>query len=344
MKSSDSKTTVLFIWEVREELRNYLINGLKSLSNIDLLFLDNPTKADFERHASEVDIVVGWRPTKQFLEKAEKLSLFINPGAGVQHLLEQFRNLKRRNEIVLVNGHGNSYFTAQHAVALLLSLTNKIIPHHQWLVQGKWRKGDADAKSVPLRFRSVGLLGYGSVNQKVHRFLQGFNVDFSVLKRDWSHERVSSYPTKIDKFTSSELNDFLAAIDTLIIAVPQTKETTGLIGEKELSLLGSDAFIVNMSRGPVIKEKDFYYALKNRVIAGAAIDVWYNYQPKPSDNGFTFPSKYPFYELDNVVLSPHRGASPMDDLKRWDEVIENITRFHQGRKDFLNVVKLSRGY
>jgi phosphoglycerate dehydrogenase-like enzyme len=94
----------------------------------------------------------------------------------------------------------------------------------------------------------------------------------------------------------------------------------------------------------VIDEEAFYKALSEKQIAGAAIDVWYEYRPEEDPEGRKFPSSFPFHKLDNVVLSPHRGASPMDDLRRWDEVIENITRFAEGREDFINIVDLERGY
>ena len=87
---------------------------------------------------------------------------------------------------VLANGHGNTYFTGQHAVALLLALGNKIVPHHNWMAAGQWRKGDKDAASTPLRGRRVGLLGYGAINRKVHCFLAGFELDFAILRRDWA--------------------------------------------------------------------------------------------------------------------------------------------------------------
>ncbi|RLC53054.1 MAG: hypothetical protein DRH79_04220 [Candidatus Cloacimonadota bacterium] len=87
-----------------------------------------------------------------------------------------------------------------------------------------------------------------------------------------------------------------------------------------------------------------YKSLQNKFITGAAIDVWYNYQPEPDEQGRKFPASYPFYELENVVLSPHRAASPFNDLNRWDEVIENISRLARKKSDFLNVVELQREY
>jgi phosphoglycerate dehydrogenase-like enzyme len=336
-------TSVLFIWEVRDRLREYLTEGLKGFPEVKLIFPPDTEENTLLEHVPEANIIVGWRPTEKLLERAEKLSLFINPGAGVQHIVPLFRNLPENRLITLVNGHGNSYFAAQHAVAMLLALTNHVIPHHLWMKAGEWRKGDDDAISIPLRDRAVGFLGYGAVNNKVHQFLSGFAVSFAALRRDWQVQR-GYIPTMLDKYDASQLHEFLAAIDILIIAVPQTAATAGLIGKKEIALLGSDALVVNVARGIVVDEKEFYEALKNRTIAGAAIDVWYEYRPDPDKEGKKYPFNHPFHELENVILSPHRAASPFNDLKRWDEVIENISRFAKGSDDFLNVVDIEREY
>ncbi|TFG28725.1 hypothetical protein EU528_10855 [Candidatus Thorarchaeota archaeon] len=333
---------VLFIWEVRKELQDYLRNGTSDLENLNLIFLDDTSEENLLKHAPDAQIVIGWKPTRDFLDTATNLRLFINPGVGVQHHIDTFRELTQTRDITLINGHGNTYFTAQHAVALLLAVTNKIIPHHNWMVEGQWRRGDSHAKSTPMRDRKIGLLGYGAVNKKVHKFLSGFDVEFLVLKRTWNGEE--EFPTPVKQFLPKDLHTFLKETDMLIIAVPQTADTIGMIGEKELELLGPEGFLINIARGIVVDEEALYNALKQKVIAGAGIDVWYEYQPTPDVINRKFPTRFPFYELDNIVLSPHRGASPMDDLKRWDEVIENITRFAAGRKDFINVVELDRAY
>jgi phosphoglycerate dehydrogenase-like enzyme len=196
-----------------------------------------------------------------------------------------------------------------------------------------------------MRERHVGLLGYGAVNSKVHRFLSGFRLEFSVLKTSWENEH--DLPTPITRCTPPDLHEFLEAIDTLIIAVPLTDKTEGLIGEEELKLLGEEGFLVNMSRGDVVDEGALYRALKNDAIKGASIDVWYEYKPEPDEKDRKFPydeEQHPFHNLENVVLSPHRGASPMNDLRRWNEVIENIRRFTTKRENFLNVVDIQKGY
>ncbi len=178
-----SETNVLFIWKVRDELQEYLSNGLSKVKGLNLIFLDDVSEETLLKHAPEADILVGWRPSRELLDTATTFRLFINPGVGVQHHIDIFREISKTRDVILINGHGNTYFTAQHTVALLLTLANKVIPHHNWMTEGLWRRGDSFAKSTPIRNRKIGLLGYGAVNQKVHRFLSGFDVDFLILKR-----------------------------------------------------------------------------------------------------------------------------------------------------------------
>ena len=339
------KVNVLCIWQPNEPLLKYLMGGLAKYPHVNLIIPPDREEDSFLELIKEYkpEIIMGWRPTKRLLEEAKNLKLFINPGAGVQHLIPLFSEITKEREIILVNGHGNSYFTAQHAVALLLSLTNKITLHHNWMKEGLWRRGDNFAKSTPLWGKTIGLLGYGAVNKKVHSFLSSFDVDFNIFRRDWNKQE-GTLPTQAKAFGCNQLHEFLENIDVLIIAVPLTSKTERMIGSKELELLGKDGLIVNVGRGAVIDEESLFEALRNGVIAGAAIDVWYNYQPEPEGDGKKYPTKYPFHKMDNVILSPHRGASPMGDLKRWDEQIENISRFVRGEKIFLNEVNIEEEY
>lgn len=368
---TDSGVNVLFIWDVGERLRQYLADGLAATPSVRLVFPPDLAEETLLGLAPEADVIVGWRPSRGLLDAATRAQLVINPGVGVQHLVEMFRELNAARTVLLANGHGNTAFTAQHAVALLLALTNRVVPHHNWMRAGEWRKGDSDARSVPLRGRHVGLLGYGAINRRVHRMLSGFDVRFSILRRAWPNSDqgwagrrpsdetpdvvagalyeqpdVSALIEGAGRFTPSELDAFLDTVDTLIVAVPLTDETEGMIGAPELARLGSDGLLVHVGRGSVVDEAALYDALANATIGGAALDVWYEYRPEADTSGLKYPYgiDHPFHDLDNVVLSPHRAASPFDDLARWDEVIENIRRVSEGRQDLLNIVDLERGY
>lgn len=342
------RTTVLFIWDADERLKYHLNKSLMNISGINLIFPSEISQENLVKLAKNAEIVVGWRPTKELLFAAENLRLFINPGAGIQHLIHLFRELSSSRKIILANCHGNSFFVAQHTVALLLALTNKIVLHHNWMVAGKWniaraRLGIEDAKSLPLRDRKIGLLGYGAVNQKVHKLLSGFDLKYSILRRDWEKQSIQLH-SRVKKYCYPELQQFLEEIDTLIIGVPLTSLTKNLIRMRELELLGSEGLLVNVARGPVVNEEDLFTALKREAIAGAAIDVWYNYSPSSDSRGRKYPFSFPFHNLRNVILSPHRAASPLDDIQRWDEVIENIRRFANGTETFINVVDLEKEY
>ncbi|MFX1319718.1 MAG: NAD(P)-dependent oxidoreductase [Promethearchaeota archaeon] len=336
-------TTVLFLWKVPESLQTRLQQRLSQLPHLNLVFPKEADESEFLKHAPSAQIIVGWRPSLEVLECATKLKLFIFPGAGVQHLVSWFHEVGRHRGITLVNGHSNAIFVAQHVVAMLLAILNNIIPHHNWMVAGEWHKGDADAKNMPMSGRVIGLLGYGAINQKVHKLLSGFDVTFAALRRNWEGQD-SSPPTPIQRYTSSQLNEFLDEVDTLLIALPLTPKTDDLIGYNELKRLGKNGVVVNVARGAIVNQKALYQILKEREIAGAAIDVWYTYQPEPDENGRKYPYEKPFHTLDNILLSPHHAASPFDDLDRWDEVIDNITRFAKGERDFINVVDVERGY
>lgn len=332
---------VLFLFNPFPALKKRLRERLGKFKNLRLIFPNKTDEKSLIKHAPGVNAIVGWMPPEELLQKAENLKLYINPGAGVKHLMKMFAGLPKSRKVVLVNGHGNAYFTAQHTVALLLTLANKILPHHRWLSEGKWRRGDNYAKSVPLRKKTVGFLGYGHINRQAHKFLSGFDLDFVALKRSW---KTGEGKGLSKKFTSSQLDDFLRRTDILITAIPQTDKTKHLIKLKHLRLLGKEGLLVNVGRGDVIKEESLYKALKENIIAGAAIDVWYDYDPKPDRKGRKYPYHFPFHKLANTVISPHRAASPFDDLDRWDDVIENLSRLAQGKRKFLNEVDLREGY
>ncbi|MFX1300647.1 MAG: NAD(P)-dependent oxidoreductase [Promethearchaeota archaeon] len=334
---------VLFLWKVPDPLRDYLQKNLSQIKGLNLIFPEEAEESEFLKWAPEVHVIVGWRPSKDLLEQAQQLQLFLFPGVGVQNFIEWFQDQGQKRGIVLVNSHGNSYLVAQHTVALLLSLLNKVVPHHNWMKAGEWRKGDSDAKTVLLRHRTIGFLGYGAINQQVHRFLVGFDVEFVALRRSWN-EKNEVIPTPIKKYETAQLDEFLDAADTLLVAVPLTPETEDLIGFNELKRLGPEGVVVNVGRGPVINQKALYEALVKHHILGAAIDVWYTYQPDPDEKGRKYPFEEPFQDLDNIILSPHRAYSPADDLERWDEVIENIKRFADGRTDYISPVDYERGY
>jgi len=343
------KTQVLFIWEVEKELKNHLAKTFLKEKNIKIIFPKDFSEKNILKLCRDADVIVGWRPSREQLIAAENLKLYINPGTGVKHHINNFREINKLRKVVLVNGHGHAFSTAQHTAAMLLALMNRIVTHHNRMTEGYWRTSDDKdifSASIQLRYRKIGLLGYGAINKYVHQFLSGFENEFHILKRklEFGISDLKLAGKKVSFYKPEDLNKFLKVIDILIIAVPHTTKTENMIGKKELKLLGKDSLLVNVARGTIVNEESLYDALKKNIIKGAALDVWYNYNPKKDKKGREFPYKFPFHKLNNIVLSPHRAASPFDEISRWDEVIENIRKASSGREDYLNIVDLKEEY
>jgi phosphoglycerate dehydrogenase-like enzyme len=114
----------------------------------------------------------------------------------------------------------------------------------------------------------------------------------------------------------------------VVVSAPLTAATTGLIGAPQLRALGADGVLINVGRGPLVVEGDVYEALRDGQIAAAALDVWYNY-PGPGGNGA--PSRMPFAELSNVLMTPHSSGITRDTfVGRVDDIAANIGRLDRG--------------
>ncbi len=106
----------------------------------------------------------------------------------------------------------------------------------------------------------------------------------------------------------AELPALLPRADALIMVLPETPETRGLVGARELAALRPGALLVNVGRGPTLDEEALYNALCNGTLRAAGIDVWYEYPQTLDERTNKAPSRFPFHTLDNVVMSPHRGG------------------------------------
>ncbi|HYH12134.1 MAG TPA: NAD(P)-dependent oxidoreductase, partial [Thermomicrobiales bacterium] len=125
-----------------------------------------------------------------------------------------------------------------------------------------------------------------------------------------------------------EIDSVLAETDFLVVAVPLDRDTTGLLGARELALLKPDAYLINVARGPVIDENALFEVLADHRIAGAAIDVWYQY---PDDRVHGVPASRPFHELDNAILTPHIAGWTFGTFAhRWERINDNLHRLATG--------------
>ena len=140
------------------------------------------------------------------------------------------------------------------------------------------------------------------------------------------------------------LPELLPQTQALLICMPHTPQTEGVIGSTELAALPSDAVLVNVGRGPVVDEEALYYALKEGRLHAAGLDVWYNYPASQEERSNTPMSAFPFHELDNVVLSPHRGGATKETNYLRMEGLANLLNAAARGEPIPNKVDVDAGY
>ncbi|HRR43284.1 MAG TPA: 2-hydroxyacid dehydrogenase [Mesotoga sp.] len=266
----------------------------------------------------EADVLVKGSLSKEELTKAVKLKAVFVPWTGVDGL--PLNELKKRS-IILANNHGNAEVVAERAIALAMAVTGRVVELHKNLEKGVWlgRPSSKEFTWFSILERKCAILGLGQIGQKIAGFLKAFRCRINGFKKEPS----GSYPG-ID-FITNDIKQAVRGAELVFVALPLTSETFGIVNQEVLDAMGS-AYLINISRGKVVEEKALAESLMSGKLAGAAIDVWYDY---PSiDRPVTLPSRYPIHTLPNVVLSPHVGSWTTESMQAMvDETVESIGHY-----------------
>lgn len=252
----------------------------------------------------EYEVLVAGRPRKDHLERSSRLHSLVIPFAGIPAETRDLV-LDHSPQLAVYNLHHNAIATAEMAFALLLAVAKQLIPADRALRSNDWRIRYKPNENMILSGRRVLILGYGAVGSNIARMCRLFGMEVHAIRRndhaDQEDEGVQLYP--ID-----ELDNLLPTAEVVFIALPLTPETENLLNAKRIAALPEHCLLVNVGRGRVVEEEALYEALKTGSIAGAGIDVWYQYPTREEDRGQTPPARLPFHNLDNVVMSPHRAG------------------------------------
>ncbi|RME84854.1 MAG: hydroxyacid dehydrogenase [Caldilineae bacterium] len=287
-------------------------------------------------------ILVAGRPRREELEASPNLRALIIPWAGLPE--ETAELMAEFPHVSIHNLHYNAAATAETALALLLAAAKFIVPIDRAFRRHDWTLRYELPPIVTLEGRTACILGFGAIGRRIARYCRALGMEVLALRR-----RSNVIPTEEDEvevYGPDALHQVLARSHVLIIAAPLTAETRGLIGAQELSLLRSPALLVNVGRGPIVQEKALYNALKSGQLLAAGIDVWYDYPADKSQRSHHPPSSLPFHELDNVVMSPHRGGAqgtPDSEKRRYAELATVLNAAARG-KELPNRIILERGY
>lgn len=287
-------------------------------------------------------ILVAGRPTMNFLQASPNLTTLIIPWAGLPQGTKTM--LVDFPQIQVHNLHHNAGAAAELTVTLLLAAAKFIVPLDRKLRRGDWTPRYEPNPSLLLEHKTALILGYGAIGQRVAKMCQGLGMTVRAVRR---HIDKAAPYYAVSMHQIHELSNLLPQTQALIICLPLTAETENLIGAAELHLLPNDAVVVNIGRGKIINQEALYNALHNRTILAAGLDVWYNYPgADESARTNTFPADFPFHELDNVVLSPHRGGALFAreaEIKRMNALAELLNAAANGQP-IPNPVNLYLGY
>lgn len=289
---------------------------------------------------ADFHVLVGGSLQRHHLASSPNLHTVINPWVGIsaqtRALLADFPH------IALHNLHHNAAPTAELAIALLFAAAKTVIPYDRELRRHDWTmRYLRPGPSLLLDGKTALILGYGAIGRRVAAACKGIGMTPVVVRRnvDQSTDEIAAEIHPIEA-----LHDLLPRAEVLLICLPGTPETENLIGKKELSLLPSNAVLVNIGRGPIVDQEALYTALRDGRLHGAGLDVWYNYPPDKDSRTNTAPADYPFHELDNVVMSPHRGGDTLaTERLRMFHLSELLNKIFEGMP-VPNKVDLEQGY
>ncbi|KAA3606888.1 MAG: hypothetical protein DWQ06_00855 [Calditrichaeota bacterium] len=326
----------VFTTTVTEKIKDYLLENVNP--KVEFIFPENIEEENLISLSKDAEIIVAPRFLETILRSSPKVKLVQIPWIGVQNVTEI---VKKYPNVLLANNHGNAKSAAQYSVAMLLCLTNNLIQAHQMINEGKWENRLDLHFTNNFEDKIIGVIGTGAIGNFVAEMLKPFVKAVYGLKRTKPQIKLSNF----DKiYTIKNKSDFFKEVDSVIVTLPLTEKTKDFISEKELRLLGRKGFIVNVGRGEVINEKALFTALKEKLICGAGIDVWYKYRVEKNTEGKSYPFNLPFQELENILMSPHRAGPTRDKPHYWKDVVENFNRLAKGRTDLLNLVDLEEGY
>ena len=253
----------------------------------------------------------------RIIEAGERLKVISNYAVGYDNIDVE---VATKRGIYVTNTPGVlTETTADLAWAILMAIARRVVEADKYVRAGRWVHawGPKMMLGSDVHGKTLGIVGLGRIGSAVARRAKGFNmrvIYYDVFRReDLERELGLEY---------KPLEELLKEADYVTLHVPLTKETYHLIGERELDLMKPTAYLINTSRGAVIDQKALYKALKERRIAGAALDVFEKEPIDPDD---------PLLKLDNVVLTPHIGSASIETRKKMAMIAaENLVSVLRG--------------
>jgi len=257
-----------------------------------------------------VGIIAGTEKiTEKIISSNNQLKVISRYGIGLDNV--DLKAAAQKNVMVYNTPETPTVAVAEFTLSLILNLLKKINNADKNLRRNEWKPETGNLLSG----KTIGIIGLGRIGKKLVQFLAPFNVKILAYEVKPDNEFVTQNKTEL-----VPLEALFSKSDIITLHVPLTEQTKNLIGKKELESMKENTLLINAARGGLIDEKALFEALKNKTIAGAAIDVFKN-EPNTGE----------LKNLDNVILTPHIGAYTIETRKQME--IETVENLINGLKD-----------
>jgi D-3-phosphoglycerate dehydrogenase len=236
----------------------------------------------------------GTKVTPKIIEAGKNLKIIGRAGVGVDNV--DLPTATKNGVIVVNSPEGNTVAAAEHSFAMLLTMTRQIPQAYAKLKGGTWDK--KSFKGVEVLNKTLGVVGLGKIGRRVASYALGMGMKVIASDPFVTEEYAKSLGVELKK-----PDEVISQSDFITFHIPKTKETLNLINAQTIARMKKGVRLVNVARGGIINENDLCEALKSGQVAAAALDV-FEKEPLPADS--------PLLKLDNVVVTPHLGASTVE--------------------------------
>ena len=276
-------------------------------NNIKVDVITNFTPDELNQNINSYDGLIvrsATKVNKEVIENAKNLKVVGRAGAGVDNI--DINAAKQKNIIVMNTPGGNTNATAEHTLALLLSLSRKISKADITTHKGEWAK--KSLKGNEIKGKTIGIIGFGNVGKRFAQMCNALGLNVLIYSKTFDTIR-NEFPD----YVSCDLNKILKEADIISFHCKPNPDGSSIISAKEINIMKKNVLIINTARGNLVSEIDLKDAIKNNTIGGVALDV---FEEEPAKNNILF-------GLDNVLLTPHIAASTAEAQIIVAEMIAN---------------------
>ncbi|NLO10252.1 MAG: D-2-hydroxyacid dehydrogenase [Clostridiales bacterium] len=276
---------------------------------------------------SKAEIIFGG-PRQDVLKRAKNLKWLQLYSAGADGYTDS-DHLYMSKDILLTTSSGvYGRAISEHVLAMILSYNRNLQDYALLKQEKRW---SSIYKTRDFYGSTVGIIGFGDIGNEVALRAKALGARVLVVKRI-----LSKKPDYVDEiYLTEEIDEVLGRSDYIVLTLPATEKTKGIISKERIGIMKPDAFLVNIGRGELIDQEALIEALRNNRIGGAGLDVM-TPEPLPADN--------PLWELPNVIITQHSsGLSVGNDTRRVNLFTDNLRRY-LNNEALENIVNFTEGY